>query len=68
MRKSIILFYLGGMDYVDGEKVTVLDLAAKYDGSWERIGNLLQPRSGHRSILQGNKILHIGGWGGSDFE
>ena len=54
----VILFYLGGY-----ESPNYLNLAAKYDGSWERIGSLLQGRYGHRSIVRENKILHIGGIG-----
>ena len=52
------VFYSGG--YGDG---AWLDLIAKYDGRWSRAGSLMQPRRGHRSLLQGNKIIHIGGVG-----
>ena len=52
------LLHLGGYDYG-----TTLDLAAKYDGStWERVGTLLHTRHGHRSIVQGSKVLHILGY------
>jgi len=57
-----IVYIIGGADYL-----TTIDLAEKYEGSWERIGSLLQPRRGHRSILQGNKILHIGGYPGDQY-
>ena len=59
MEREIIikrLLNLGG--YVDGE---VSDLAAKFDGSWSRVGSLLQSRRGHRSIARGNIIYHVGG-------
>ena len=52
----IISFYLGGYES------RTLDLAAKYDGKWERLGNLMQPRNGHGSLLRGSNILHIGGF------
>ena len=55
----VILFFLGGYDSSEG----VLDLAAKYDGSWENVGSLMQPRRGHRSLVHGSTILHIGGDG-----
>ena len=37
-------------------------LAAKYNGEvWTEIGTLLQERYGHRSVVKGNTIYHIGG-------
>ena len=52
------VFYSGGWD-----GLSVLDLVAKYDGRWSRAGSLMQRRYAHRSILQGNRIIHIGGGG-----
>lgn len=52
---SIILF--GGQG--DGSS---LDLAAQYDGSWKHALRMLYPRGGHRSVVNGNSILHIGGF------
>ena len=52
-----ILFTSGGY-----ENRNYLDLAVKYDGSWEQIGSLMGPRYFHRSLVQGSKILHIGGY------
>ena len=52
----IISFYLGGYES------RTLDLAAKYDGKWERLGSLMQARYGHRSLVHGSKIIHIGGY------
>jgi len=38
------------------------DLAVEYDGfGWKKIGTLLTKRGGHRSIVTGNVIMHIGG-------
>ena len=51
----------GGYDY-GSYPFRYLDLAAKYDGSWQRVGGLLQARSAHRSLVLGSKILHIGGY------
>ena len=39
-----------------------LNLAVKYDGSWTGIGNLNWVRAGHRSVVSGNSIIHIGGY------
>ena len=47
--------------YGDG---SYMDLAAKYDGQWSRAGSLMQPRYGHRSLRQGSKIIHVGGYPG----
>ena len=39
-----------------------MDLAAKFGSNgWERVGSLMQRRLGHRSLVQGSKVLHIGG-------
>jgi len=54
------LFLFGGR--VDGSYGS--DLAAKFDGSWSRVGSLLQSRWGHRSIARGNIIYHVGGCDG----
>ena len=44
-------------------------LAVKYDGvEWTHIGSLSNPRIGHRSIPNGNTIMHVGGFcGHSDY-
>ena len=38
-------------------------LIATNDGNrlWMRVGSLLSKREGHRSIVIGNSIMHIGG-------
>jgi len=39
-------------------------LAAKFDGNgWTQIGRLMQGRQKHRSVVNGNTIMHIGGEG-----
>ena len=49
---------LGGFDKRSG----MFNIAAKYDGeTWVEIESLLEYRFGHRSIVQGNAIYHIGG-------
>ena len=47
----LFCFYLGGYGDIDNVN---LDLAAKYDGKWERVGSLMQPRRGHRSLVRGS--------------
>lgn len=32
-----------------------------FDGNWNYIAELLIPRNGHRSVVYGNEIIHIGG-------
>ena len=39
------------------------DLAVKFNGTWQRVGYLLQGRWGHRSIVNGSQIVHLGGDG-----
>jgi len=40
------------------------DLAVKYDGNnWTIVGDLAQGRFSHRSVVNGNTIMHIGGQG-----
>jgi hypothetical protein len=56
-----VLFIFGGVTGVTDNLSRSLDLVAQYDGNWKLVGRLLQRRSGHRSIIQGNKIIHIGG-------
>ena len=37
-------------------------LATRYDGTiWINIGSMMQERYGHRSVVKGNVIYHIGG-------
>jgi len=37
-------------------------MAVKYDGiEWKKFGTLGKPRYGHRSIANGNTIMHVGG-------
>ena len=39
-----------------------VNLAAKFNGiEWTNTGQLITPRTGHRSIAAGNQILHVGG-------
>ena len=53
-----INYILGG--YTDHARTT--SLAAVYNGfGWTEIGNLLAPRSEHRSIVINNSIIHVGG-------
>ena len=41
-----------------------LTMAVKYDGNgWTQIGQLLQGRYQHRSVVNGNAIMHVGGSG-----
>jgi len=36
--------------------------AFSYDGAeWAQVGSLFEARVGHRSIVRGNTILHVGG-------
>ena len=32
------------------------------NGNWTKVGNLLAGRRGHRTIVLGDKIFHIGGY------
>ena len=42
-------------------------LAMKFSNSgWRKVGELLRARGGHRSVVIGNSIIHIGGNGGQD--
>ena len=58
---NLRIFCRNSGGYGDG---SYMDLAAKYDGQWLRAGSLMQPRYGHRSLLQGSKIIHVGGYPG----
>jgi len=54
------LYLFGG--HVDGSSSK---MAVKFTGtSWTQVGYLTSERYGHRSIVQGNSIMHIGGWVG----
>ena len=50
----------GGYDHCDGSYLTQ-QTAAKFDGAWNKISSLIVPRQGHRSILIGKDVIHIGG-------
>ena len=40
------------------------NLAAKFDGNgWTQTGRLMQRRYKHRSVVNGNTIMHVGGDG-----
>ena len=54
---KIKIFPLGGF----GSTRSIMDSVFKFDGSWKKIGTLLNPRFGHRSIVNNNSIIHIGG-------
>ena len=42
------------------------ELAVKYDeNGWTRVGQLIQGRYYHRSVTNGNAIMHIGGNSGN---
>merc|ERR1739848_572138 len=45
-----------------------LDIAVQFDGTWSEIGKLKAPRYQHRSIANGNSIMHVGGFGSQHFE
>ena len=36
-------------------------IAAKFNGEWSRIGDLMEKRDGHRSLANSQFIYHIGG-------
>jgi len=65
---NIFKFSLGG--YADGKQT---DLAVRMDeiyideNIWTNVGPLLSIRYGHRSIVIGNAIMHIGGSGTKTF-
>jgi len=59
---------IDGEVYIFGGYGGGYDLAAKYNGSWSQVGALLQARYCHRSIAQGNTVIHIGGYGEQYFE
>ena len=51
-----LIEFTGGFEYPD-----CLDLAVKFDGKWSHIGSLYQKRDGHRSLVRGNTVFHVGG-------
>ena len=58
--------YLGG--WGDGDRLTTVAKMEEIflDGNvWTNVGELLTPRSGHRSIVIDNKIVNIGGYKGA---
>ena len=53
---------LGG--YTDGGQGESVKTISQYkQDSWSQIGELKLPRRGHNSILIGNEILLVGGYG-----
>ena len=34
----------------------------RFDGSWEQMDDLLEPRRGHSSVVMGNQVVHVGGY------
>jgi len=59
-----IKFNLGGLaDYSPSNMVAKMGRNSFDENGWTNVGTLLAGRSSHRSILLGNKIFHIGGYG-----
>ena len=50
----------GGRDANRGRKQ---QKAYYFNGSWHQIQSLVKNRSGHQSVISGEKIMHIGGDG-----
>ena len=58
-----IKFNLGGR--ADGRTSNMVAKMSQHsfdENIWTKVGNLLSGRSGHRSIVLGNQIFHIGGY------
>ena len=65
MNKKFIII-LGGRSKINNnykilQSVTVGRMT-KLGLEWSKGPDLLLPRDGHRSIVAGNQIYHIGGW------
>jgi len=59
-----IKFNLGGVaDYKPSNMVAKMGRNSFAENGWTMVGSLLSGRFGHRSIILGNKIFHIGGYG-----
>ena len=56
-KKFIIILGVGS-----GSKSVTLGRMTKLGLEWSNGPDLLLPRYGHRSIVSGNQIYHIGGW------
>ena len=57
------LYLFGGED---GE--ILLTQATKYDGeNWVIVGDMLNGRRRHRSIVKDNTIMHVGGYPGTQY-
>jgi len=59
-----IKFNLGGQaDGSDSNMVAKMGRNSFADNGWTMVGTLSSARRGHRSIVLGNQIFHIGGVG-----
>ena len=57
-----IKFNLGGeADGSSSNMVAKMSQNSFDENIWKNVGNLLSRRRGHRSIVLGNQIFHIGG-------
>jgi len=55
---------LGGhADESESNMVAKMSQNSFDENIWKNVGNLLSVRIDHRSIVLGNNIFHIGGWG-----
>jgi len=53
------LYIFGG--YYDYEESSIVAKQSEVGGKWTRLEDLFVTRKGHRSILMGNQIFHLGG-------
>jgi len=53
------LYIFGG--YYDYEESSIVAKLSEVGGQWSRLEDLFVTRKGHRSILMGNQIFHLGG-------
>jgi len=57
-------FNLGGQIHNAASNMVAKMSQNSFDKNiWKKAGHLLSRRTGHRSIVLGNKIFHIGGYG-----
>ena len=58
-----IIPHLGGLaDYGPYNMVAKMNQNSVDENGWTKVGNLLAGRRGHRTIVLGNNIFHIGGY------
>jgi len=64
LRLLRIKFNLAGVaDGSQSNMVAKMSQNSFDENIWTNVGNLVSARDGHRSIVLGNKIFHIGGMG-----